>query len=295
MFIGNPDDAPGHGPGWALVRSILKAVFLILIVGKNSFLGREFLTQSRELSVRAIGHADVIDAQVLRDVSCIVNFSFSPAMYEEDYVQSLDIDSRLARAAKDSGAHYVMISSRKVYQEAIQWGAKEDSSATGSDTYGKNKLRIEANLVKLLGDRLTILRPGNVFGYERQVGRKRFGAYLLSQLVDTGDIHLTVSPFVRRDAVPVDFFCEVLREVVLKRPAGIINVGTGVSVEIGRIALWIIKGFGAGRLIAESTMEADEFQLDTKRLSSSLGLHCDYERIEQFSIDLGRRLRRELN
>lgn len=268
---------------------------MILIVGKNSFLAREFLTWNQGLPVRAIGHADVVDARVLKDATCIVNFSFSPALCEHNYVSSLDVDARLARAVVDTGAHYVMVSSRKVYQEAIQWGAREDAHATGSDIYGRNKLRIEEDLAKVLGDRLTILRPGNVFGYERQAGRKRFGAYLLNQLADSGEIHLTVSPFVRRDVVPVDFFCEVLREVALNRPAGIINVGAGVSVEIGRIALWLITGFGAGRLIAESTVDKDEFQLDTARLESLLGLHCGRERIKEFSVELGRRLRRELD
>lgn len=266
---------------------------MILVVGHNSFLAREFLARSQGLPVRAIGHAEAVDARMLKNITCIVNFSFSPALYEQDYVYSLDIDARLARAVGDADVHYVMISSRKVYQEAIQWGAREDAHATGSDTYGRNKLRIETDLAKVLGDRLTILRPGNVFGFERQAGRKRFGAYLLNQLADSGEIHLTVCPFVRRDVVPVDFFCEVVREAALKRPAGIINVGAGVSVEVGRIAMWLIRGFGAGRLIAESTVEKDEFQLDTERLRSSLGLHCGRERIKEFSVELGRRLRME--
>ena len=244
--------------------------------------------------MRAIGHAEVVDERVLEGVSCIVNFSFSPILCEQNYVSSLDVDARLARAAAETDAHYVMISTRKVYQEKIQWGAKEDAHATGSDIYGRNKLRIEADLTKVLGGRLTILRPGNVFGYERLVGRKRFGAYLLNQLANSGDIRLTVSPFVQRDVVPVDFFCEVLREVIQKRPAGIINVGAGVSVEVGRIALWLIRGFGAGRLIVESTVETDEFLLDVERLRALLGLHCGRERIAEFSVELGRRLRREL-
>ncbi len=268
---------------------------MILVVGNNSFLAKEFLARAQGLLVRAVSHTEIDDEEVFRDISCIVNFSFSPALCEQHYVQSLDIDARLAHLAADSGAHYVMLSSRKVYQEAIQWGAREDAHATGADIYGQNKLRIEKELVAALGSRLTILRPGNVFGYERQPGRKRFGAYLLNQLADTGAIRLTVSPFVRRDVVPVDFFCEVLREAVLRKPGGVINVGAGKSIEIGRIALWLIDGFGSGRLIAESAAVEDEFQLDTARLKSAFGLSCDQDRLAEFSVELGRRLRREMD
>ncbi len=266
---------------------------MLLVVGKNSFLAREFLGEAMGLSVRSISHTEIDNVEVFRDVTCIVNFSFPPVLCLQPYEHTLDIDARLARIASSKGIHYVMLSSRRVYQEAIGWGAREDAHATGADIYGQNKLRIEKELTTALGSGLTILRPGNVFGYERQPGRNRFGAYLLNQLADTGTIRLTVSPFVRRDVVPVDYFCEVLREVVLRRPGGIINVGAGESVEVGRVALWLIEGFGSGRLIVENPVEHDEFQLDTERLKSEFGLNCGRDRVANFSLELGRRLRRE--
>jgi UDP-glucose 4-epimerase len=267
---------------------------MLLVVGKNSFLAKEFIGKTKDISLRAISHAEIDNLKVFQDITCIVNFSFSPLLYLQDYDRELDVDARLARIASDQDIHYVMLSTRKVYQETIQWGAREDAHVTGSSIYGKNKLRIEEDLTKVLGSGLTILRPGNVFGYERQPERIRFGAYLLNQLADTGVIRLTVSPFVRRDVIPVDYFCEVLREVVLRRPGGVINIGAGESLEIGRIALWIIEGFGSGRLIVEAPVECDEFQLDTERLKSEFGLNCGREQIADFSRQLGRRLRRDM-
>jgi dTDP-4-dehydrorhamnose reductase/UDP-glucose 4-epimerase len=267
---------------------------LILVVGKNSFLAKEFIGKAKEIPLRAISHTEIDNREVFQGITCIVNFSFSPLLYLQDYDRELDVDARLAHIASDEGIHYVMLSTRKVYQETIQWGAREDAHVTGSSIYGKNKLRIEKNLANVLGGAVTILRPGNVFGYERQSERVRFGAYLLNQLADTGVIRLTVSPFVRRDVIPVDYFCEVLREVVLRKPGGVINIGAGESLEIGRIALWIIEGFGSGRLIVESPAECDEFQLDTERLKSEFGLNCGRERVADFSRELGRRLRRDM-
>ena len=154
---------------------------------------------------------------------------------------------------------------------------------------------IENQLQQILGSKLTILRPGNVFGFERQYGRTRFGAYLLNQLAEKNEIRLTVSPLVRRDVVPVDYFCEVLRRVVERKPSGVINVGSGKALEVGKIALSILEGFGRGQLIAESEVVVDEFQLDSSRLYSEFGLSCDPERILQFSRKLGAMLRNEID
>jgi hypothetical protein len=133
-----------------------------------------------------------------------------------------------------------------------------------------------------------------VFGFERQLGRTRFGAYMLNQLVEKNEIKLTISPLVRRDIVPVDYFCEVLGQVVKKKPSGVINVGAGQAVAVGHIARSILEGFGQGKLIAESTKIADEFQLDSGRLALELGLTCGVERVVKFSKSLGEQLKEEI-
>lgn len=268
---------------------------MILVIGKNSFLAREFLSKSSEIPLRAISHTEIDNLQAFRDVTCIVNFSFSPLLSYQDYDPGGDIDARLARIALEQGIHYVMISSRKVYQESIQWDSREDAPVSGSGVYGKNKLRIEMELRATLGRELTILRPGNVFGFELEQGRHRFGAFLLNQLADTGVIRLTVSPFVRRDVVPVDYFCEVLKEVATKKPGGILNVGAGEAIEIGRVALCLIEGYGSGELIVDTPVVQDEFQLNTERLKSEFGLYCGHDRVLNFSRALGRHLKCTLN
>ena len=258
-------------------------------------MAREFLVSAPDLQIRAISHTEIEDEAHRSDVDCVVNFSFSPSLHVSDYHQSADIDLHLANFAVKHQCHYVMLSSRKVYQADIQWGAREEAQTQGADVYGKNKLRIERELLSLLRDRLTILRPGNVFGYETQRNRKRFGAYLLNQLVTSGDIHLTVNPFIRRDVVPVDFFNEVLRSVLLRRPVGVFNVGAGEAVEIGRVAIWLIQGFGSGRLIVDSPTEMDEFWLDSSRLAAELGMYCGAARVAEFTKAIGARLRAEVS
>ena len=46
-----------------------------------------------------------------------------------------------------------------------------ETAPTGpSDAYGRHKLAVEHALRELLGERLTVLRLANVFGYERGAG-----------------------------------------------------------------------------------------------------------------------------
>ena len=267
---------------------------MIVVVGPNSFIARQFLNSSVHLEVASVRHSELDKLEGMSGVDCIVNFAFAPELYTHAYKSEFDIDKKLGAFAAEREIHYVMISSRKVYSHDAQWNALEDAQATGQDAYGRNKRQIENTLSQLLGNRLTILRPGNVFGFERQPGRTRFGAYLLNQLANNGEIRLTLSPFVRRDVVPVDYFCEVLQEVVVRKPSGIFNVGAGHATEIGKVALWMLEGFGRGKLIVESAAEVDEFQLDSRRLASEFGLTCNAERIRHFSRSLGSMLSKEI-
>ena len=267
---------------------------MIVIVGAASFLARVFLQLPHKFSIVTLSHSELERVHDIPDIECIINFAFAPDLYTQAYRPELDIDAKLGGYAAERGIHYVMLSSRKVYSHDAQWNALEDAQATGQDAYGRNKRQIENSLSQLLGNRLTILRPGNVFGFERQPGRTRFGAYLLNQLANNGEIRLTLSPFVRRDVVPVDYFCEVLQEVVVRKPSGIFNVGAGHATEIGRVALWMLEGFGRGKLIVDSAVEVDEFQLDSSKVATEFGLSCNAVRIQQFSKKLGSLLKAEI-
>lgn len=268
---------------------------MIVVIGKTSFIARQFLATHDRATTIAVGHAELGKVKNIPDITSIINFAFAPELYNGIYQSELDIDRKCGAIAAERGIHYVMMSSRKVYNDECQWNAREDALAKGQDSYGKNKIRIEQELVQLLGSRLTILRPGNIVGFERQLGRTRFGAYLLNQLANKGEIRLTVSPHVRRDIVPVDYFCEVLNRVIEKKPSGIFNVGAEQAVGVGQIASWMLEGFGGGTLTAESTEVTDEFQLDSSKLKSKFGLSCSVEHIAQFSRGLGEKLREEID
>jgi dTDP-4-dehydrorhamnose reductase/UDP-glucose 4-epimerase len=263
---------------------------VLLVIGSNSYLAREFIERHPDLPLRAVGHGAAGDPAVYEDVACVVNFAFAPELHDAPYQAALDVDARAAQQAAGRGIHYVMMSSRRVYQEGAQWNASEEAPVSGLDQYGRNKLRIELALRALLGERLTILRPGNVVGYEAVPGRRRFAAYLQNQLLQTGRIRLSIGPQTRRDLVPVEFFCRVLREAMLKRVPGAFNVGSGRPTTAGDAARWLIDGFGAAELALENEQRDGEFLLDSAKLGRVFGLACGEAEVRRALQDAGRRL-----
>jgi UDP-glucose 4-epimerase len=159
------------------------------------------------------------------------------------------------------------------------------------DNYGCNKLATEQVVCEILGDRCTVLRIANIFDLEP--GRHTFFGIALGTLKREGKIVLDVNPFVRRDFLHIEDFAMMLLRVLANAPGGILNIGSGHATEIGRIALWLIEGFGEGELIVLSPAARDNFELDVSRFASLFGRVKPVMDIQDRCIEIGRRLRDE--
>jgi dTDP-4-dehydrorhamnose reductase/UDP-glucose 4-epimerase len=266
----------------------------ILVVGRHSFLAQHLLGSLNPAQVEAVGH-DAIDRPDLLDgIGCVVNFARDPMAASDAYQpEQMDPDLRLARRIGRDDIAYLMLSSRKVYARSA--APLAETAATGpSDSYGRHKLAIEHALRDLLGERLTVLRLANIFGYERIAGRTTFVATSLDRLAREGRIHYRMSPFVERDFLPVGVFARVLADIAEAPPGGILNVGSGIGLPTGRLALWILEGFGRGELVVESTEENDPFVLDITRLKALYGPPCSLADLRDACLAIGSRLAAEL-
>lgn len=266
----------------------------ILVVGRHSFLAQHLLAALDPAQVEAVGH-DAIDRPDLLDgIGCVVNFARHPMAASNAYEPStMDPDLRLAHRIGRRDIAYLMLSSRKVYAPCAMPLA--ETAATGpTDAYGRHKLATETALRALLGERLTVLRLANIFGYERVPGRTTFVATSIERLAREGRIHYAMSPFVERDFLPVGAFARLLAAIAKAPPGGILNLGSGIGLPSGRLALWILEGFGRGELVIESTEEKDPFVLDIARLEALYGPPCSQADLRDACLAIGRRLAAEL-
>jgi UDP-glucose 4-epimerase len=266
----------------------------ILVVGGHSFLARHALEALDPAKAVTVGHDEIERPDLLDGIGCVVNFCRHPMAASDAYrLEEMDIDFRLARRLGGRDVAYVMLSSRRVYAPG-QEPLSETSPTGPGDAYGRNKLAVEHALGDLLGERLTVLRLANVFGYERAPGRPTFVAISLDGLAREGRIHYAMSPFVERDFLPATAFARLLARIVARPPGGVLNVGSGIGLPTGRLALWILEGFGRGELVIESAEEKDPFVLDVSRLRDLCGPPCTPADLRDACIAIGRRLAADL-
>jgi UDP-glucose 4-epimerase len=102
-----------------------------------------------------------------------------------------------------------------------------------------------------------------------------------------------MSPFVPRDFLPVANFARLLAAIAEAPPGGILNIGSGIPLPTGRLALWILEGYGRGRLVITSPRERDAFTLDVSRLERRYGPPCSFDDLRHACLELGRRLAAE--
>jgi UDP-glucose 4-epimerase len=274
------------------VAAVGRGAGRLLVVGRGSFIARHFLAACAA-PVTAVGHDAIGRRDLFDGIDRVISFARHPLLGSEDYrPATMDPDLRLARQCAGCGIDYIVLSSRKVYAPSTRPLAETDPTGP-QDLYGRHKLALEQALRELLGSHLTILRLANVFGYERGEGRRTFFSLTLDQLARDGQIRFDMSPFVGRDFLPVEACARLLARIVAAPPGGVLNVGSGIALPTGRLALWVLEGYGRGELVIGSPREHGAFVLDVTRLASLYGAPCSVDDLREACLNLGRRLARE--
>ncbi|MFE0756229.1 NAD-dependent epimerase/dehydratase family protein [Inquilinus sp. NPDC058860] len=270
----------------------------VLVIGRASFLARSFVGAHGAGGLRHAAWADAARPETFDGVGCVVNFALDPRYQREAYDPALDCDRILADAigrAQRGGrmpadAHVVMVSTRKVYGPAGDEPLAESRTPAPQDAYGRNKLVTERLLQDRFGPNLTILRLSNIFGFEDLPGRRTFLGLLLRSLREEGVIRYDVSPFTPKDFLPVEAFAAALVKVVRARPGGLFNLGSGVPLEIGWLAMWILEGFGRGSLSIVDPSIRDAFTMNVDRFVARFGPVAGRDDIRAACLAIGKRL-----
>lgn len=264
----------------------------VLIVGRG-FIGSAAAAALGPEQARLVGHDAIGGADLLQGIATVLYAGRDPALATEGWRLEADLELALARRAAAGHQAFVTLGTRKVYAPAHR-PLSETDRVGPVDLYGQQKLELEHALLAILGPRLTRLRLGNIFGFEAALGRTTFMAAMLAGLSRRGEIRFDVSPFVRRDFLPIDLCARWLADLARHPPGGVLNVGSGVPLAIGRLALWLIEGYGKGRLVIDRPDERDAFVLDTHNLKGLLaGTACGEADLHAACLAIGRRLRRQ--
>jgi len=260
----------------------------VTVVGKNSYLAGHFLdTEAGKRAVR-LSH-DEVSSIPLTATGCLINFAYPGVYMTDPYDPANDMDRLIAEHIKDTDIHFVLFSSRKVYDDEAPGPWEESSPLSGQNVNGENKIITEECVRRALEGRYTILRLPNII--EMAPGRHTFMGIALDTLKAEGRIRLDIHPATERDFLPLANFAAALEKVVETRPVGTYNLGSGRRTAVGDVAAWIIDGYGEGEIVSDGDERNDEFLLDVSRLETIIGPICAGDDIRDACVESGRRLR----
>jgi UDP-glucose 4-epimerase len=259
---------------------------MILVTGAGGFIGRAIVQalgrRAKPASYRAFDRPTL-----LADMTAVVHAGRDPLLGKPGYRPENDAELALARLAAAQGLRFLSLGTRKVY--APSGDPLAEAAPLGpTDRYGEHKLALEEALDAILGQHLTRLRLANIFGFE--LGRQGFMGMMLAALERGDPVTFDMSPFVRRDFLPVETAATAIASLARNPPGGIVNIGSGIGLEAGRLALALIEGRGHGRLLVTDPRHHDPFTLDVTRMNQLTGIATDTATILARAQAIGRQL-----
>ena len=199
----------------------------VLLTGANGFVGSYFKTHYHEVFQIAPFSflKDDFEGLCLKSIEVVVHLSAlvhqmggsdNEAMYERINVRQT---LQLAQKAKKSGvAHFIFMSSVKVYGEESDSVYDEDSVCYPLDAYGKSKLKAERALQNIESERfkVSIIRTPIVYGFAVKANMLN-----LMRLIDKMPILPLGGIENRRSMVYIGNLCAIISAIIQSEKSGI--------------------------------------------------------------------------
>ena len=254
-----------------------------LVVGENSFIGKH-LSNFDIVSYRNLKYIDIYKYKT------IINCALHPSYKISKYNKNFDVDFQVGEMAYNSGCHFIMISTSKIYgNNFILKKYDENSEYLPYDYYSENKLITENKLLYNFGNKITILRGSNIFGYE--YGRNSFLGFCMNQLINTGIIKYDICETIKRDFLFIEDATLIIEKVCEKKPIGVYNLSSNYGLEIGKVARGLINGYSSGGKFESINYKMDrQFILDNNKLKNTLNIDVGPFNFEQIFENLGKEL-----
>ena len=141
----------------------------IIIIGKKGFLGSNLNSYLKKRNfILNLDYKTFIKKKLnfINNFNYVINCTSNYEYIANKYLKKNDFDLTIANKIKNINIKMIMLSSRKVYKAGTN--LKETSILKPKSNYSKNKLRTEKTLLKILKEKILILRISNVVGLNKR-------------------------------------------------------------------------------------------------------------------------------
>ena len=213
-----------------------------ILVGRNSFLSQNFSSFLRKKKIKFLSISYnkflKLSHKRLKDYEAILNFSTNNDFVRKKYAVKNDFDVKIAKMIKKTNIRFITFSTSKVYKSAPN--LKEESLKKPLTNYGKNKLKSENEIKKILSN-FVILRVSNIIGRNLKKNKRRVTMTFFDIIrtnLKKNKILIPRNNFFK-DFIFIEDFCIVLHKILFKKIKGIYNLSSGRKTYLHSIAKMI--------------------------------------------------------
>ncbi len=256
-----------------------------ILVGKNSFLSQNFSSFLRKKKIKylSISYNKFIKLshERLKDYEAILNFSTNNDFVRKKYAVKNDFDLKIAKMIKKTNIRFISFSTSKVYKSAPN--LKEESLKKPLTNYGKNKLKSENEIKKILSN-FVILRVSNIIGRNLKKNKRKVTMTFFDIIrtnLKKNKIIIPKNNFFK-DFIFIEDFCIVLHKILFKKIKGSYNLSSGRKTYLHSIAKMI--SFITRIPITYNKEITDSFTLSNFKLLRALKIRYNFKIINSENI-----------
>ena len=266
---------------------MLKKKINILIVGKNSFLSKNYIKLSKfKKNIKLIKYSNVKKINFDK-FTHLINFSIDPKIYFKKYNSTNHIDEKICNLIKNKNLIYIFPSSRLIYKKK---NSINNYIASKRSLYGSNKYIIEKKVIKLRKKKHLILRIANILNFNLDK-TDLFIPKLLNSLKKNNLIEYDLNKRSYKDFITFDYFTKCLDALIKEKKTGIFNISSGKKINIHQLGMSIINGYGKGQIHYKNKLYRDSFVLSNKKIKKIIKTDLSKKEIFNYSYNIGKRLK----
>ena len=265
----------------------------IIIIGKKGFLGSNLNSYLKKRNfILNLDYKVFIKKKLnfIKDFNYIINCTSNHAYIDNKYLKKNDFDLAIADKIENLNIKMIMLSSRKIYKAGAN--LKETSALRPKSNYSKNKLRTEKALLKILKEKILILRIGNVVGLNKKKYNKLHKIFtdIFYENAKKGLIFDNKDSY--KDFISVNIFCEIVEKLIICNAYGIYNVSLGKKIFLRNIISWLnyynkknVRLIDSGK-----NYHPDNFTLNNDKLMNTINVKNTIQDLKKYCIKLSKEL-----